>query len=48
MTQEEQITPVPIPAIYEDEQEMLNGSSESELVLQPQLGMPVQGVQEEG
>ena len=47
MSQEEQINPVPIPTIYIDEQEMLNGNGGSELVPQPQPRMLVQGVQEE-
>ena len=48
MSQEEQINPVPIPTIYTDEQEMLNGNGGSELVPQTQFGMLIQGVQEEG
>ena len=47
MNQEEQIAPVPVPTKYIDEQEMLNGNGGSELVPQPQLGMPIQGVQDE-
>ena len=47
MSQEEQITPVPIPTVYADEREMLNGNDGTELVPQPWPGMPIQGVQEE-
>ena len=47
MSQEEQINPIPIPTIYTDKQEMPNGNGGSELVLQPQHSMPVQGVWEE-
>ena len=49
MRQEEQIAPVPIPTIYKDEQEMLNGNSGLEMVQHPQLGVSdIQGVQGEG
>ena len=48
MSQEELINPIPIPTVYTNEQEMLNGNGGSELVTEPQLGMVVQGVQEEG
>ena len=41
ISQEEQINPIPIPTIYTDEQEMLNGNGGSELVPQPQPGMLV-------
>ena len=48
MSQEEQINTVLVPTIYIDDQEMLKGNGGSELVPQPQLGMPIQGVQDEG
>ena len=49
MSQEQQIAPVPIPTIYEDEQEMLNGNGGSTIVPHPQLGVPdIKGVQSEG
>ena len=48
MSQEEQINPIPISAVYTNEPEMPNWNGGSELVSQPQLGMPVQGVKEEG
>ena len=48
MSQEEQTILVPIPMVYTAKQEMLNGNGESELVPQPQPGMPIQGVQDEG
>ena len=48
MSQQEQITPVPISTVYKDEQEMLNGNGGSKLVPQSQPGMPIQGVQDEG
>ena len=41
MSQEEQINPIPILAIYMDEEEMLNGNGGAELVPRPQLGMPI-------
>ena len=40
MSQEQQITPVPGPTVYKDEQEMLNGNEGSAIVLHPQLGVP--------
>ena len=49
MSQEQQITPIPGPTVYEDEQEMLNGNGGSTVVPHPQLGGPnIQGVQREG
>ena len=49
MSQEQQITPVLGPTIYEDEQEMLNGNEGSTIVPHPQPGVPdIQGVQNEG
>ena len=49
MSQEQQITPVPSPTVYDDEQEMLNGNGGSAIVPHPQLGVPdIQGVQREG
>ena len=49
MSQEPQITPVPGPTVYEDEQEMLNGNGGSAIVPHPQPGVPdIQGVQREG
>ena len=49
MSQEQQITPVPNPTVYEDEQEMLNGNGRSAIVPYPQPGVPdIQGVQREG
>ena len=49
MSQEQQVTPIPIPTMYEDEQEMLNGNNGLEMVPYPQPGVPdIQGVQGEG
>ena len=49
MSQEQQITPVPGPTVYEDEQEMLNGNGGSAMVPPPQPSVPnIQGVQREG
>ena len=49
MSQEHQITPVPGPTMYEDEQEMLNGNGGSTIVPHPQPGVPdIHGVQREG
>ena len=49
MSQEQQITPIPGPTVYEDEQEMLNGNGGSAMVPHPQPGVPdIQGVQREG
>ena len=49
MSQEQQITPIPGPTVYEDEQEMLNRNGGSVTVPHPQLGVPdIQGVQSEG
>ena len=49
MSQEQQITPVPGPTVYDDEQEMLNGNGGSAMVPHPQPGVPdIQGVQREG
>ena len=36
MSQEQQITPVPGPTVYDDEQEMLNGNNGSKIVPHPQ------------
>ena len=35
MSQEEQIAPIPIPIVYEDEQEMLHEKSRSEILPHP-------------
>ena len=35
MSQEQQITPVPGPTVYEDEQEMLNGNGGSAIMPHP-------------
>ena len=49
MSQEQQITPIPSPIVYEDEQETLNGNGGSAIVPHPQLGVPdIQGVHNEG
>ena len=40
VSQEQQIALVPIPTIYEDEQEMLNGNSGSEIVPHHQPDVP--------
>ena len=49
MSQEQQITPIPCPTVYEDEREMLKGNGGSAMVPHPQLGVPdIQGVQREG
>ena len=49
MSQEQKITPVPGPTVYEDEQEMLNENGGSAIVPHPQPGVPdIQGVQREG
>ena len=40
VSQEQQIALVPIPTIYEDEQEMLNGNGRSAIVPHPQPGVP--------
>ena len=49
MSQEQQITPVPSPTVYEDEQEMLSGNGGSTIVPHPQPGVPnIQGLQREG
>ena len=49
MSQEQQITPIPGPTVYEDEQEMLNGNRGSAIEPHPQPGVPdIQGVQREG
>ena len=49
MSQEQKITPVPGPTVYEDEQKMLNGNGRSAIVPHPQLGVSdIQCVQREG
>ena len=49
MSQKQQITPVPVPIVYEDKQEMLNGNSGLEIVPHPQPSVPdIKGVQCEG
>ena len=49
MSQEQQITPVPGPTVYDDEQEMLNGNGGSAMVPHPQPGVPdIQGAQRDG
>ena len=49
ISQEPHITPIPIPIVYKDEQEMWYGNSGSEIVPHPQPGVPdTQGVQSEG
>ena len=39
MSQEQQITPIPIPIAYDDKQEMLNGNNGLEIVPHLQLGV---------
>ena len=49
MSQEQQITPIPGPTVYEDEQEMLNGNRGSVVMPHPQPGvLDIQGAQREG
>ena len=49
MSQEQQITSIPGPTMYEDEQEMLNGNGGSAIVPHPQPGvLDIQRVQSEG
>ena len=48
MSQEQPIALVPIPTIYEDKQEMLNGNRGSEILPPPPSVPDIQGVQSEG
>ena len=49
MSQEQQITPVPSPTMYEGEPKMLNGNGGLAIVPHPQLGvLNIQGAQSEG